>query len=470
MFAPRNDIKFAFFSLFCYISRMSNNLKKIVLLGGDIVALYFSLYLTLAIRYWDEYAGLIWSSHFWPFTLIFILWLIIFYISNLYNLNLAVNNLKFYQSSGRALAVAGLVSLAFFYLMPQVGIAPKRNLFIYILVFAVIFYLWRQFYNWSLKSYLPKRNIGVVGYNSLVAEIINEFKQKPHLGYNLSFIVDDKTRDDAPEIRPITELEKLINRGKLDTVILSSDPHQSENLRAVLFNCLRCKINYISLPNFYEAITGKVPLDNINQMWFLENLNENNKIWFDRLKIIYDFILALVIFIITLPFWLIIAVIIKLESRGPVFFVMDRAGQNNQIFKLIKFRTMKEEGNDHAPTRANDSRVTKFGNLLRKTRIDELPQVINILKGEMSFVGPRPERPELAGNLEKLIPFYNQRTLVKPGLTGSDQISGQYHSPSREDSLKKLQYDLFYIKNRSIYLDLSIFLKTIATVMARQGM
>jgi len=446
---------------------MNNNLKKLILLGGDIAVLYFSLYITLIIRYPGADQAKNWDAHFWPFTLIFLLWLIIFYISNLYNLNLAVNNLKFYQSTGQALAVAGLASLAFFYLTPSMGIAPKRNLLIYIVVFAVVFYLWRQFYNWSLKSYLPKRNIGIVGYNNLVAEIIDEFKNKPHLGYNLSFIADDKAENGA---RPISELEQLIKNNKLDTIILSYDPHQAENLRAILFDSLHRRINYVSLPNFYETITGKVPLDNLNQMWFLENLNENNKIWFDRVKIIYDFILALIIFIITLPFWIIIAVIIKLESSGPVFFIMNRAGQNNKIFKLIKFRTMREDGNDHAPTRTNDSRITKFGGFLRKTRIDELPQVINILKGEMSFVGPRPERPELAGNLEKQIPFYSQRTLVKPGLTGSDQISGEYHSPSEKDSLKKLQYDLFYIKNRSLFLDLSIILKTIATVISRKGM
>ena len=131
---------------------------------------------------------------------------------------------------------------------------------------------------------------------------------------------------------------------------------------------------------------------------------------------------------------------------------------------------MKEQNNDYSPTQANDQRITKFGNILRKTRLDELPQTINILRGEMSFVGPRPERPELAVELAKQIPFYNERLLTKPGLTGPDQISGEYHSPSREDSLKKLQHDLFYIKNRSIYLDLSVILKTIATVISRNGM
>ena len=446
---------------------MNNKLKKLILLGGDIAILYFSLYLTLIIRYQSANQAKNWEAHFLPFTLIFMLWVIIFYISNLYNLNLAVNNLKFYQLSGRALAIAGLVSLAFFYLTPDIGIAPKTNLLIYILVFAVIFYLWRQFYNFSLKSYLPKKNIGIVGYNNLTAEIINEFKNKPHLGYNLSFIVDDSLINGA---RPISELEQLIKNNKLDTIILSHDPHQLENLRTILFNCLSYKINYISLPNFYEAITGKVPLDNLNQMWFLENFNENNKIWFNRIKIIYDLILALIVFIITLPFWLIIALIIKLESSGPIFFIMNRAGRNNKIFRLIKFRTMREENNNRAPTLAIDPRITKFGRILRKTRIDEIPQVINILRGEMSFVGPRPERPELAENLENKIPFYAQRTLVKPGLTGSDQISGEYHSPSKEDSLKKLQYDLFYIKNRSMFMDLAIILKTISTVISRGGM
>jgi exopolysaccharide biosynthesis polyprenyl glycosylphosphotransferase len=448
---------------------MNNNLKKIILLTGDIAALYFSLYLTLNIRYWGSYTEKIWANHFWPFTIIFVFWLLIFYIANLYNLNLAVNNLKFYQASGRTLAIAGLIAIAFFYLMPRIGIAPKRNLFIYIVIFTALFYLWRHFYNWSLKSYLPKRNIGIVGYNNLVAELLNEFMQKPHLGYDLSFIVDDQPPASAPNIRPIAELEQLIKNQQPDTIVLSHDPHRSENLRAMLFNCLRYKINYLSLPDFYEAITGKIPLDTINQMWFLENLSENSKIWFDRFKQIYDFVLALIILVITLLFWPIIAIIIKLESRGPIFIIMERLGRNKQIFKLVKFRTMKEENNDRSPTRANDPRITKFGRFLRKFRIDELPQILNILKGEMSFVGPRPERPELSSELEKLIPFYAQRTLIKPGLTGSDQISGEYHSPSPADSLKKLQYDLFYIKNRSAYLDLSIILKTVATVLARKG-
>lgn len=449
---------------------MNNRLKKIILLFGDIIIFYISLYFTLLIRYFNTE---LLSANFWPFSSIFLLWLIIFYIANLYNLNLAVNNFIFFQISSKAIIVASLMSIIFFYLIPNTGIAPKRILFIYIIVFALLFYIWRQFYNWSLRAYLPKNKLAIIGYNKLTEELIKELQEKPHLGYIISLIADNANKNtninNIPIIKNLTDLPKLIKKDKITSIIFTINPRQSSELRSVLFNCLSLKINYFSLPDFYEIITGKVPLEAIDQMWFLEKLNEGNKIWFDYFKKFYDFFLALIILLITLPAWLIIAIIIKTTNHGPVFFIMKRLGKNGKIFKLIKFRTMREENNDYSPTNINDSRITKFGSFLRKTRIDELPQIINILKNEMSFVGPRPERPELASELTKQIPFYNERLLIKPGLSGSDQVSGEYHSPSLEDSLKKLQYDLFYIKNRSIYLDLSIILKTIATILSRSG-
>ncbi len=453
---------------------MNNKAKKLILLLGDIGVLYFSLYLTLLLRYWAKPDEQLWQSHFWPFTVIFIVWLLIFYISNLYDLNLAVNNIKFFQLTGRSLIIAGLLSAAFFYLNPQITIAPKRNLIIYIAVFAALFYLWRQFYNWSLKAYLPKNTIAIIGLNEQTRELINELRQKPQLGYKIAFIIDDKAGRSGnfggvPLINGVGELDKLINDKKVNLIVFTSDPHQSRELRASLFKCLHLKINYTGLPDFYEQITGKIPIQAITQMWFLENLSEGNKTLFDLIKRIYDIIMAVAILIITILFWPLIGLIIKLESKGPVFFKQIRSSKNNRPFTMIKFRTMAMTDNNFAPTAEKDKRVTKFGAFLRKTRIDEIPQVINILKGEMSFVGPRPERPEFIKELETIIPFYQERMLVKPGLTGWDQISGEYHSPSREDTLKKLQYDLFYIKNRSIYLDLSIILKTIYTVLSRVG-
>ena len=174
-------------------------------------------------------------------------------------------------------------------------------------------------------------------------------------------------------------------------------------------------------------------------------------------------------FIVSLPLWPLIAILIKLSSRGPVFFTQERLGKDEQVFNIIKFRTMRVENNNQEPTEEADNRITGLGLFLRKTRLDEIPQVLNILRGEMSFIGPRPERPEIVAELEKEIPFYKTRLLIKPGITGWDQVSGSYHSASVSDSMEKLQHDLFYLSNRSLYLDITIALKTIATVVSREG-
>jgi exopolysaccharide biosynthesis polyprenyl glycosylphosphotransferase len=453
---------------------MNNHLKKIVLLIGDIYILYFSLYLALLIRYWALPTGRLWQDHFSPFTLLFIALILLFYIANLYDFRLVSKSNLFLQLLAKTLAISAGLAITFFYLNPGINIAPKRNLFIFLLIFAVLFFIWRQLFNYLLKSYLPKNIIGIVGYNSQVLDLIKEIHDKPGLGYQLAFIIDDNQNTDIPSFNipifsDIKNLDSLIAKSKASALVLTSDPHQSQDLRTALFTCLHLHISFISLPKFYEQVTGKVPVDAINQMWFLENLSEGDKGLFDLFKRIYDLVLALCIFLITLPFWLIISLLVKYDSPGPVFFTQVRVGQHGKIFKIYKFRSMTTNGNNFAPTANHDRRITRFGQFMRKTRIDELPQTINILKGEMSFVGPRPERPELIKELEKNIPFYRERMLVKPGVTGWDQVSGEYHSPSYEDTMKKLQFDLFYIKNRSIYLDISILLKTVATIVARGG-
>lgn len=452
--------------------RMNNNIKKIILFFGDIIILYLSLYLTLFIRYFSLPSRANWQSHFWPFSITFIAWILIFYISDLYNLHLAVNNSKFFNLTFRSVFISSLVSATYFYADPHISIAPKTNLLIFLILSALLIFFWRRIFNWSLNTYLPKTNIAFIGYNGQVKALIKALREKPHLGFRVALVAHSSTTDMLPNIPATSDfknLEKEIHDKKISTIILASDPYGSPELRASLFACLPQKLNFIRLANFYESITGRIPLEAINQMWFLENLNEGRKITFDSIKRTYDLILASLILIITAIFWPLIGIIIKLESPGPIFFKQKRIGRHNQKFTIIKFRTMGVANNSYAPTQKNDIRVTRIGKFLRKTRIDELPQILNIIFGDMSFVGPRPERPELIIDLEKDVPFYRERMLVKPGLTGWDQVSGEYHSPSREDTIKKLQYDLFYIKNRSLYLDAAIILKTIATVLKSNG-
>ncbi|MCR4900233.1 MAG: sugar transferase [Treponema sp.] len=176
-------------------------------------------------------------------------------------------------------------------------------------------------------------------------------------------------------------------------------------------------------------------------------------------KRVTDIILSLIGLILTVWLWPFLALLIRIDSSGSVFFTQEREGRRGKNFKLYKFRSMY----------VNEQRVTKVGRLLRATRLDELPQFINVIKGDMSLIGPRPEQPKLASELEKEIPWYNQRLLVRPGITGWDQVCGEYHSASKEDTFKKLQSDLYYIKNCSLFLDISILFKTIGTVFRREG-
>jgi len=451
---------------------MSNKIKKVILLIGDIIVLYLSLYLTLLIRYFEQPGATIWQNHLLPFSTVFIAWLLIFYIADLYNLNLAVNNSRFFGLTVRSVFIAGLLSAAFFYINPKINIAPKTNLVLYLIIFSILFMAWRRLFNWSLNTYLPRNNIAVIGYNEQVSELISKLQKSPHLGYQVKIIVSNlvtRRLSDILIINKISDLKDKIIEAGIDTVVLAVNPHQSEALRSQLLSLLPLKINFTTLVSFYELVTGKIPLEAINQMWFLENLNEGSKLWYDRTKRLADIIISSLVLILTAPLWPFIGLAIKLESQGPVFFKQERIGKDNKPFHLVKFRTMREENNTRTLTQKLDPRITKFGNILRKTRIDEVPQVLNIILGHMSFIGPRPERPELIKELEKCVPFYRERRLVKPGATGWDQVSGEYHSPTQEDTIKKLQYDLFYIKNRSVYLDLSILLKTVATVLNRGG-
>ena len=452
---------------------MFNQFKKILLLAGDIIFLYVSLYIVLMIRYLTVPGEELWDKHFLPFTFIFLIWLIIFFIYDLYRLQLASQRTKFYKNSVQAFFTAGLISIIYFYISPHTNITPKTNLVVFIAVFALVFLLWRSAYYLAIRSYLPKEKVALIGKNEQVVSTIKELKEK-QLGYKISFILnpffgEKQEIENIPVFKKTEDLHHLISKKNINTLVLATDPTASEELRNTLFSSLHLKVNFVTLPQFYENITGKIPLDIIDQTWFLQNLSEGRKTYFDIFKRSYDFLLGSIIFLVTLPLWLLIALAIKLTSRGPIFFKQTRAGQYGRPFKMVKFRTMTTTNNDLRATREKDDRITKVGAFLRKTRLDELPQMINVLKGEASFVGPRPERPEFIQELEKKIPFYRERMLVKPGITGWDQISGEYHSPSLEDTWKKLQYDLFYIKNRSVYLDLSIILKTIATIVSKAG-
>jgi len=436
-------------------------IKKVLLLLGDILFLHLALLITVIIRYPDEDAWVNLLKHWPDFSILFVIWIFIFYITKMYNLKIKASDMKFVRASLNAILISSVLSVIYFYLIVQPTITPKTNLAIFVAVYTILFFLWRLFYQAIILKVIPQVNLAIIGSNHYTDNLLLELKKNQGSVYSPVSIFRNPEKLD--------NLTESILQNKIKAIVVCNDFGDSDRMESALFSCLPFKVDFFNYPDFYELITGKIPIEAIGQNWFLENLKEGQKNNYQRVKRLMDILLASVILVSTLPFWVFIGAVIKLTSRGPVFFRQERMGKNEKKFVMIKFRTMATLNNNGAPTEKKDSRITKAGLFLRKTRLDEIPQVLNILKGDMSFIGPRPERPEIIVELERHIPFYKTRLLIEPGLTGWDQISGSYHSPSVVDTMEKLQHDLYYLKHRSVSLDLSIVLKTIATMLFHEG-
>lgn len=458
------------------MSDIQTKLKHFILFLGDVIILYFSLWLALLVRYgWDEMSER-WAQHFLPFTIIFIIWFLIFYISGIYNLRIAKNNVFFYATLLQSIAWCAGTALAFFYLIKP-GIAPKTNLLIELGFFLILFIAWRQIFNWIAKANKLQNNLLIVGLNEESFNLAKEINSKPQFGFRVAGIVCEREIPDCyseqKEVEILTPPKSFLGLAKIKNIkgiITAFDPRKNPELIDKIYECLPLKISFSSLATFSEQFAGKIPVNSIGQVWFLENLKEQEKVIYEFGKRIFDIFISLILLIISIPFLPFIFSAIKIDSKGSCFFMQQRTGRNGKKFMAVKLRSMYVNSESNGPQWAqkNDPRVTKVGKFMRKTRIDEIPQLINIFRGEMSFIGPRPERPEFIAKLEKKIPFYNERLLIKPGLTGWAQINFPYGA-TEEDALQKLQYDLYYIKNRSLLLDLSILLKTIKTVLSGGG-
>jgi exopolysaccharide biosynthesis polyprenyl glycosylphosphotransferase len=441
---------------------MTNRSKKIAVMIADFLILALSLLLALALRrlVWPDWSFFL--RHFLFFLPIFLIQLAIFYIAGLYDFSLMMKARSLLARLGNSVLASTAAAVAYFYLFPDQDLTPKTTLIIFAAVSLVLLFSWRQISTRLSGHYLPKIKIGVIGLDKHINNIRQEIANRPYLGLELAASFD--LEQEMAGIK-----EEIIIKGVSRLIISSRDIEARPKISAQLLDCLDLSLSFTELSDFYEQISGKVPLDEIDRLWFLDNVKENGRRPYNIAKRAEDLTTSLIILLISLPFWPFIALAIKLESKGPILFRQTRLGRNGKTFDILKFRTMREEGNDRSMTADNDQRVTNFGKFLRNTRLDEIPQMINIIRGEMSLIGPRPERPELVEELAIKIPYYRTRLLIKPGLTGWDQVSGQYHSASIEDTYEKLQYDLFYLKHRSFYLDSTILLKTITTVLGKMG-
>jgi len=304
------------------------------------------------------------------------------------------------------------------------------------------------------------------------------FQRRLELGVDIVGFVDpDPARIGEPVINPgvigtIDDIPSLVWKYGVDRVVVSlSDQRGKLPMDRLLDVRMRTGVLFDHLASVYEEYTGKIAVENLRPSWLVFSTGFRKTRVLMAAKRAFDVMTALVGLVVFAPLMLAIAAIMKISSRDPVLYHQERVGLNGRVFTVHKFRTMQQDaeaGTGPVWSRPGDSRVTRLGGLMRKARLDELPQLWNVLRGDMSLVGPRPERPSFVEQLTTSIPFYGQRHVIKPGLTGWAQVRYTYGA-SVEDAIEKLQYDLYYIKNVSLLFDFVIALETIKTVVLRRG-
>ncbi|HPW34592.1 MAG TPA: exopolysaccharide biosynthesis polyprenyl glycosylphosphotransferase [Candidatus Paceibacterota bacterium] len=425
--------------------------KQTILLIGDIILLYGSLILTLVVRYGKVNYFLI-NAHLIPFSFAFLLWLAIFYIVGLYDIRTLRRGYLLFEQILVSAFLSTASSIILFYSIPYFKISPKTNLVIFALVFVIIFALWRSVFGSISKT--PQKRVLIIGSGKDVQELEKFLFENPQVGYKVSFQLQT-IENITPQI-----IDDILPEHKITTVIIDQKTAPAESVFDSLYHHMG-DIEIISLTTAYEVIMKKLPVADVKDFSLATSMSRSRGVY-EALKRPLEFIAAIILFIILSPFMFLIWFVIKLTSRGPGVYSQIRVGKNEKNFTLYKFRTMRSDAEKSGPqwSGVNDMRVTFFGKLLRFTHFDELPQLINVIKGDLSFVGPRPERPEFVNSLKNQIPYYDIRHMIKPGITGWAQINFRYGS-SIEDTMEKLRYDIFYIKNRSLGIDFLIILKTI---------
>lgn len=472
--------------------RLEFSERKFLLRVGDLLLIAAGILGALAL--WTRIASLsldtillrdqiIWIA------LIGIGWVIWLSINDLYDLKRAAQ----IGMTARRIVLGGLVIgvayLAYFFVsaMPLIalgvanlpaGTTPLRLApAIAILGSTVLLLVWRTGYVLLLGSPHSRRRVLILGAGNAGSTIAGVLRG--HTVFDLVGFIDDDAKKvgtriaDVPVITDHRAMVDIVEARAIDEVVVAISEQVKGSLFQAIMDCHERGITVTPMPLLFEQLTGKVAIEHIGSQWYValpfetHPLGTIHRIGKRALDLVCGVLLGIV-FVITLP---IIALAIKLDSPGPIFYEQDRMGLHGKQFKVLKFRSMVQDAERDGEAKwatKNDARITRVGKFIRKTRIDELPQVWNVIRGEMSMVGPRPERQQFISKLQRQIPFYRTRLAAKPGLTGWAQVSYGYGA-TVEDAMVKLQYDLYYIKHQSLWFDLKIMLRTIAVVFRMKG-
>jgi sugar transferase (PEP-CTERM system associated) len=398
------------------------------------------------------------------------------YYADLYDFRGLADRRELFIRIVQALGATSLILAAIYVWFPAASLG-NNVFFLAALCVITLVVGWRVLFEWLTRHVAPRERLLLVGTSAAAVDLARELYDRPGLGVEIVGFVDpDPTRVGMPVLNPgvigtIDEIPKIVRTRSVDRVVVSLIDARGMLPMDKLLEMKLDGVTFDHLASVYEEYTGKIAVENLRPSWLIFSSGFRKNRVVTAAKRVFDVLLATAGLVVLFPVMALVGLAIKLTSKGPIFYHQQRVGQHGRVFTVHKFRSMRpnaEERTGAVWARKADDRLTPIGGFLRRTRLDELPQLWNVLCGEMSVVGPRPERPEFVSYLTHEIPFYGQRHVVKPGLTGWAQVRYTYGA-SVEDAMEKLQYDLFYIKNLSLALDLFIVLKTIKIVILRRG-
>ncbi|HET8581169.1 MAG TPA: sugar transferase [Candidatus Paceibacterota bacterium] len=440
-----------------------------VLLAGDIVTFVVALWLTLTIRALAFPSFDLFLEHLEPFAILFVGWAFVFLLAGLYDRTTRLLRARLPETILYAQTINIALAALFFFFVPGFGIAPKTVLAIYLVVSSGLIFLWRVYlFRWYFAH--ARQPAVLLGSGSAVEELVAEVNDNPHYPFIFTQVIDT---DAAPMAEVVQQLCRIIEEKREASIIVAdtTSPLMSAILPIVYDVAFSApQFAFIDLALLYEDVFEKVPLAHLRYDWVLSNVGRSTT--YDALKRALDIILGIIGCLVLSVLYPFIALAIKLEDGGSAFIAQERIGRYGKTIRILKFRSMT--GNDDGKYEGGKSNlvVTKVGRILRKTHLDEFPQFISLLGGDISFVGPRPELPALAAQYAAKIPFYNARHLIAPGLTGWARLRHRgdpHHGTDIAETKQKLAYDLYYMKHRSILLDIHIIFQTVKLLVGAQG-
>ena len=444
--------------------------EAMLLFGGLIVAVYARLGAI------DAEDALIHRNGFYKAGLATVFCLASFYLFDLYDFVVMHDRRELVLRLMQALGLAWVALALMFYAVPQVMIGRGVS-FISLPLALLLMVAWRVAIHWVLGHPELGERILIVGSGPFAIEIARETLGRPDAGFRVvGFVDSDPALVGQSLINPkviglTSELGALVKSENIDRIVVAIGDRRGQfPTQELLRLSLSGDVSIEESASFYERLTGRVLLDMIRPSWLIFSSRGQRVRTSEVARAIMHRTIALLGAIISLPIAIVTAILIKIDSRGPVLYKQQRVGKNGRVFTLMKFRSMRTDAEKDGPVwaKSEDERMTRLGRIIRKIRVDEIPQFWNILRGDMNFVGPRPERPHFVAQLAQEIPFYEQRHLIPPGLTGWAQIKYPYGA-SIEDARQKLQYDLYYIKNQNLTLDATILFETIKTILFGRG-